>query len=134
MITPLPTQQQVPHPSWYGTRIATQDRPWRTPTGDVEMFAGATFPTSFATAKDAFARARAVSQASEGAGAIAVMEKDNRFWLSRSYNAEFVDGSLKMVRTVWNGSGFHIANPLPELRGLIDGARQTIFTRPPLRN
>jgi hypothetical protein len=85
-------------PNWYGTPLVREDRSWFSATGDRDVLAGKTFPTTYATYMDA---AHAAQRASEGPrGAVMVMrpESAGRYYLVRAYEP------------VWNGrAGYHIA-------------------------
>jgi hypothetical protein len=121
------TTEPRPGPTWYGKEIAREDRPWYTATGDVKLVAGRTFPEAFPTFKEAFLHSKERSQAEDGA--VAVLEDNGQFYLSRLYNAEhsFKDG-LHMERTQ-AGRSRSISRVNPEARAITDVVDGKPFVR-----
>ena len=115
-----PAQAGV-NPSWFEQRLALEDRPWTSYTGDVNWVAGRTFQTKFDRLPDAIEHARAASDGP--AGAVAVMEHADRFYLARSYNAEKSGFGLEMGQTTFDG-GERLSQLHPDMRVVVDGLRQ----------
>ncbi len=94
------------------------------PTGDVALRAGNTFPTSFATLAAAVQHARTASAGDAGAIAVFGPRDANAhqgvYWLARSYNVERSGGVLELQQTHLTGRE-HISTWHPEARLLIDG-------------
>ena len=118
---PTPTNR----PSWYGDRVGREERSWFSKTGDVELFAGNTFATSFSRIDAAVRHARTASDGE--AGAVFVMRvvdpktHDARYWLTRAYNAEQVHGAgLVVGQTQLDGREKGFSNFHPEVAALAD--------------
>ena len=108
-------------PSWYGSKIGREERSIFSKTGDVELFAGHTFPISYPTFGGAIDRAQSAS--ADAAGAVAILNHGGRFFLTRSYNAEPTKQGLYGGQTDLGKPNKGFSNLHPELVALVDGDR-----------
>lgn len=118
---PASPAQSGANPSWFEQRLALEDRPWTSYTGDVNWVAGRTFQTRFDQLPAAVEHARSASDGA--AGAVAVMEHSDHFYLARSYNAEKSGFGLEMRQTQLDGPE-RLSQLHPDLRVVVDGLRQ----------
>lgn len=118
-------------PQWYGQALAKQERSWFSRTGDVQLYAGNTFPTSFSRFADAVEHARAASTGEKGA--VFVMRPRHvgddsgahhhrhPFFLTRSYNAEYTrDKGLYVGQTQLDGQE-RLSDWHPTVEAVVDG-------------
>lgn len=104
-------------PSWYGQRIGREQRSWLSSTGDVDLLAGRTFPTSFA---DFDAAREHAAKASAKAGAVAIMWHGERFFITRAYNAELERGRFVLGQTQAERVGQRYTHLHRQLLALVD--------------
>ena len=105
--------------TWFQQPLALEDRPALSGTGDVWLYAGKRFPTTFRNLDAAIGHAREASDAE--AGAVAVLERHGRFHLSRAYNGEMDwKGSWELVQSDLADGGRPLSRFHPDLRALVD--------------
>lgn len=129
---PLHDVTPTGRPSWYGRRVGREERSWLSRTGDVELFAGNTFPTGFATASAALEHAMAAARDRASgsvlvfdAGAAAAREAADgaRWFLARCYNVEHEAGTgLVLGRSSFGGSE-RLTSWHPEVAYVVSGER-----------
>lgn len=108
-------------PSLYGQPLGREERSWRTRTGDVDLLAGRTFPTTFRSIDAALKHAREASAGDRGAVFILHPNHRGPYLLARSYNAEHHVGRGYVIeQSSFDGSekfsGFHDA-----VTAIVDG-------------
>ena len=95
-----------------------QERSRLSATGSVNVYAGRRFPSSFDSMQAALERAAAASDV--GRGAVAVLERGDRFYLARAYNAEYgIRRGWHVVQSQLAGERGQLRDLHPDLRALV---------------
>lgn len=110
-------------PSWYGGHLGLEHRGWLSLTGNVDLVAGHTFFDSYRSLDAARHHAEGATQAQTGA--VAIMHHDDRYFLTRLYNAEWSwrHGIQLRQSNLEFGKLRPLENLHPELVGIVDGTR-----------